>query len=326
MNYRRLGRAGLKLSELSLGSWATFADRLDKHGAKALLKLAYERGVNFFDNAEGYAEGQSEVLMGEAIQELGWPRGSYCVSSKVYWGDKAHAPLTIGLNRKHVYEACHGALQRLRVDHLDLYFCHRPDPDTPIEEVVEAMSLLVRQGKVMYWGTSEWSVQEIMEAYGIARQYHLVPPQMEQPQYNLFQRHKVEVEYARAYEAIGLGTTTFSPLASGALTGKYNDGIPADSRVAKAGWAWLEQLFSGPDFERKIAQVRQLMEVAAELDLSVTRLAIAWCLKFHGVSTVILGATKPEQLEENLAAVDDAARLTPEVLERIDAIVGKPAA
>jgi len=237
MQYRRLGKSGLQVSELSLGSWVTFGKQVDTGDAKTLMSAAYDAGVNFFDNAEGYESGASEVVMGKALKDLKWGRDSYIVSSKVFWGGQK--PTQRGLSRKHVTDACHAALRRLQVDYLDLYFCHRPDVDTPIEETVRAMHDLIQQGKVLYWGTSEWSAQKITEAHAAAREWHLTPPTMEQPQYNLFERAKVEGDYLPLFDTFGLGTTIWSPLASGILTGKYNDGIPADSRVMLPGYEWL---------------------------------------------------------------------------------------
>jgi voltage-dependent potassium channel beta subunit len=321
MNYRRLGKAGVKVSELSFGSWVTFGDQISDDVAEALMITAYEGGINFFDNAEGYASGRSELVMGKILKKLGWPRDTWLVSSKVYFGSAEHPqkPNQYGLSRKHVFEACHAALKRLQVDYLDLFFCHRPDPETPIEETVRVMSDLIAQGKVLYWGTSVWSAQEIMEAYVVARQYNLVPPSMEQPYYNLLQREKVEVEYARLYEAIGLGTTIWSPLASGLLTGKYNDGLPQDARLGLERYGWLRDWVIN---EERLAKVRAFGKLAAELGVSQAVLAVAWCLKNPHVSTVILGASKVAQLEENLKASEVAGRLTPDLLDRIDRILG----
>ena len=245
MQYRRLGKSGLQVSEFSLGSWVTFAKQVDTGDAKSLMTAAYDAGVNFFDNAEGYEAGASETVMGEALTDLGWSRDSFVVSSKVFWGGEK--PNQKGLSRKHVIEACHKALKRLQVEYLDLYFCHRPDVDTPIVETVRAMHDLIAQGKVLYWGTSEWSAQQITEAHQAARDWHLTPPTMEQPQYNLFERHKVEEDYLPIYDTYGLGTTIWSPLASGLLTGKYNNGLPADSRAMLPGYEWLRKEFESPD-------------------------------------------------------------------------------
>jgi voltage-dependent potassium channel beta subunit len=320
MEYRRLGRSGLKLGALSYGSWVTFSYQLDEDAAADCLRVAYEAGVNFFDNAEVYADGESERIMGRVLRRLGWPRDTWCVSSKVYWG--GDLPTQRGLHRKHVHEACHAALSRLQVDHLDLYFCHRPDLETPIEETVRAMDVLVRQGKVLYWGTSEWSAQQIQEAHGVARQYGLTPPTMEQPQYNLFHRDRVEREYHRLYSEIGLGTTVWSPLASGILSGKYSSGIPAGSRTTLPDYDWLRERIESAEGRRRIETARELASVARELGVPLAQLSIAWCLLNPGVSTVILGASSVAQLRENLASLDVVPRLTADVRERIESILG----
>jgi voltage-dependent potassium channel beta subunit len=324
MNYRRLGKAGVKVSELSFGSWLTFGNQISDDVAEQLMRASYDNGINFFDNAEGYARGKSELVMGRLLKKLGWPRDTWLVSSKVYFGsaEEPIQPNQSGLSRKHIFEACHAALKRLQVDYLDLFFCHRPDPEVPIEETVRIMSDLVTQGKVLYWGTSQWSSQEIMQAYSVARQYHLVPPTMEQPQYNLLVREKVEVEYARLYDEIGLGTTIWSPLASGLLSGKYQDGFPKDARLGIESNQWLREfLISDKNSER----LKNLGTIAKDLGVSPAVLAIAWCLKNPHVSTVILGASKVTQLEENLKAVEVTDQLTPEVLDRIEkAIETKP--
>jgi voltage-dependent potassium channel beta subunit len=321
MNYRRLGKAGVKVSELSLGSWVTFGDQVSDDVAEALMIKAYDSGINFFDNAEGYASGRSELVMGKILNKLNWSRDTWLVSSKVFFGSAKHPqkPNQNGLSRKHVFEACHAALKRLQVDYLDLFFCHRPDPETPIEETVRVMSDLIAQGKVLYWGTSVWSAQEIMEAHAVARQYNLVPPTMEQPYYNVFQRERIEVDYAQLYEKVGLGTTIWSPLASGLLTGKYNDGFSKDARLNLDRYGWLRDLVLKPE---RLEKVRNFGKLAAELGLSQSVLAIAWCLKNPNVSTVILGASKVAQLEENLKASEAAAKLTPDILEKIDEILG----
>jgi voltage-dependent potassium channel beta subunit len=319
MEYRRLGHSGLKVSEMSFGSWVTFARQVDVGAAKELLAAAHDAGVNFFDNAEGYEQGRSEEVMGEAIAALGWSRDSYIVSSKVFWGGEK--PTQRGLSAKHVTEACHAALRRLRVDHLDLYFCHRPDIDTPIEETVRAMDALVRQGKVLYWGTSEWSAQAITEAHLVAREWRMVPPTMEQPQYNLFERQKVEGDYLPLYDRFGLGTTIWSPLASGLLTGKYNDGIPEGSRMTLPGYGWLREMLESEKGRDRLDKVRALERVAAEAGLTLTHLALLWCLANPHVSTVILGASRRAQLEDNLAALDHRGKFTPEVLEAVEAVV-----
>jgi voltage-dependent potassium channel beta subunit len=321
MKYRRLGKAGVKVSELSFGSWVTFGDQISDDVAEALMIKAYDAGVNFFDNAEGYASGRSELVMGKILGKVGWPRDTWLVSSKVFWGSASYPqkPNQNGLSRKHVFEACHAALKRLGVDYLDFYFCHRPDPETPIEETVRVMSDLIAQGKVLYWGTSVWSAQEIMGAYGVARQYGLVPPTMEQPYYNLLQRHKVEMEYSPLYERIGLGTTVWSPLASGLLTGKYNDGLPADARLGLERYGMLRDWVIKPE---RVAKVRDFGRLAKELGFSQPVLALAWCLANPNVSTVILGASRVSQLEQNLAASDAAEKLTPDILKKIDDVMG----
>jgi len=317
MLYRRLGASGLQLSALSFGAWVTFGWQVGRGEARDLLALAHDRGVNFFDNAETYNNGVAEQLMGDVLADLRFPRDSYCVSSKVFFGAvEQPLPTQRGLSRKHVIEACHQALQRLRVDYLDLYFCHRPDPDTPIAETVAAMDTLVRQGKVLYWGTSEWPAEAIHEAHRIARENHLYAPTMEQPQYNLLHRERVEVEYAPLYEAYGMGTTIWSPLASGLLSGKYNDGVPADSRLAQPGYEWLRESVLGHGDER-LGKVRALQPIAAELGTSLAQLAIAWCLLNPQVSTVMLGASKREQLAQNLDALELLPRLDASVAQRI---------
>jgi voltage-dependent potassium channel beta subunit len=324
MEYRRLGKSGLKVSTLSFGSWVTFKAQVDVNLAEKMLKTAYDAGVNFFDNAEAYAAGASEEIMGDAIARLGWTRDTFIVSSKAYWGGQL--PTQKGLSKKHLTDACHAALGRLQVDYLDLFFCHRPDESTPIEETVRAMDALIQQGKILYWGTSEWSAQQIMEAYAVARQYGLTPPTMEQPEYNMFNRFKVESDYRRLYGEIGLGTTIWSPLASGILTGKYNKGIPEDSRVNLPGYGWLKRNFESEAGQAKIKKTQELQVVANELGVSLTNLSIAWCAKNENVSTVILGASKLNQLEENLKALEVLPLLSNEVMEKIDGILGnKPA-
>ncbi len=318
MEYRRLGRSGLQVSALSLGSWLTFGKQIDEQTAEQLMRMAYEAGVNFFDNAEIYARGESERVMGRILKKMAWPRSSYLVSSKVFFGSEDDKPNQRGLSRKHVFEACDAALQRLQVEYLDLYFCHRPDPDTPIEETVWAMNDLLRQGKILYWGTSEWSAQEITEAHLVARQNHLIGPVMEQPQYNLFHRKRVEEEYKRIYEDLGLGLTIWSPLASGILTPKYLKGLPKDTRLFMEGMDWLRELVLK---EERIQKARKLADLAKALGISLPQLAIAWCLKNPRVSTVILGASKPEQLRENLKAVEALPLLEPEICQKIERIL-----
>ena len=321
MQYRRLGKSGLQLSALSFGAWVTFGQQVGRSLARDMLALAHDRGVNFFDNAEVYNHGVAEMLMGDVLADLRFPRDSYCVSSKVFFGARANPlPTQRGLSRKHVIEACHQALQRLRVEHLDLYFCHRPDPDTPVEETVAAMDTLVRQGKVLYWGTSEWPAELIAQAHRVARENHLYAPSMEQPEYNLLHRQRVEKEYAPLYRDFGMGTTIWSPLASGLLTGKYNDGVPDDARLAQPGYEWLREAVLERGGER-IAKVRRLAPIAAELGVSQAQLAIAWCLLNPHVSTVMLGASRLEQLEQNLAALDLLPRLTAEVQAKIEQAV-----
>ncbi len=319
MEYRHLGRSGLKVSALSFGSWVTFANQLDEKLARDCMAAAYEAGVNFFDNAEVYAHGQSEVVMGEALKTLGWRRGSYLVSTKFYWGLEDGPNEKNTLNRKRLLEAIDGSLRRLQLDHIDLIFCHRPDPETPIEETVWALHDIIAQGKAVYWGTSEWSAAEIMEAWQIAERHHLHKPVMEQPQYNMFTRQKVEQEYLRLYKDIGLGTTTWSPLASGMLTGKYNDGIPENSRPNLKGYDWLKKRMTDPE---GISRVKKLAPIAAELGVSLAQMSLAWCLKNPTVSTVITGASRVEQVKENMIAMDVVDRLTPEVMQRIDAVLG----
>jgi len=319
MEYRYLGKSGLKLSVVSFGSWVTFGNQVVTDSATEMMRMAYDRGVNFFDNAEVYAAGQSEIIMGEVLAKLGWSRDTFCVSSKVFWGGEK--PTQRGLSRKHIFDACHAALKRLRVDYLDLYFCHRPDLHTPVEETVRAMHDLISQGRVMYWGTSEWSARRITEAHLIARQYNLTPPVMEQPQYNMFHRQRVEAEYHELYKNQGLGTTVWSPLASGILTGKYADGIPEGSRMALKGYEWLRHRIQSEEGLRNIAKARELAAVAEELDTSLTKLANAWCIKNPHVTSVILGASKASQLQENLGAVDLVKRLDGEVMARLEAIL-----
>ena len=325
MQYRRLGRSGLQLSELSLGSWVTYHTQVDTKAASEMLAAAKDAGINFFDNAEGYAQGKSEVVMGEAFKALKWARLDYVVSTKFYWGLETKG-LKVNqrntLNRKYLSQAIDGSLKRMQLDFIDLVYCHRPDPHTPIEETVWAMSDMISQGKALYWGTSEWSADEIRTAYDIAERHHLHKPVMEQPQYNLFHRQRVEQEYSRLYEDMQLGLTTWSPLASGLLTGKYRNGVPADSRGAMEGLGFL---LPGLTDTAKNTAVGQLSEIATELCGNVGQLAIAWANKNPHVSTVILGASKLSQLQDNLGALALTPKLTPEVLARIDAIA-KPLA
>ena len=319
MQYRRLGSSGLQLSALSFGAWVTFGGQIGRSEARNLIAAAYDNGINFFDNAEVYAKGEAEKVMGDVIADLRLPRDGYCVSSKVFFGAVDDPrPTQRGLSRKHVFEACHAALQRLRVDHLDLYFCHRPDPDTPIEETVWAMDALIRQGKVLYWGTSEWSATQIKEASRIARTHHLHAPTMEQPQYNLLHRTRVELEYAPLYSELGLGTTIWSPLASGLLTGKYNEGVAAESRLGQKDNAWLQRMVIGEEGSRRIDRVRRFTALAAELGEKPSQLAIAWCLRNPHVSTVMLGASRTSQLLENLGALELVERYDEAVWSRLE--------
>jgi voltage-dependent potassium channel beta subunit len=324
MEYRRLGKSGLRVSEFSFGAWVTFGKQVGEDDAASMMGYAYDNGVNFFDNAEGYEAGNAEIVMGEALKQLKWSRDTYMVSSKVFWGGSK--PTQRGLSAKHVTDGAHQALKRLGVDYLDLYFCHRPDLDTPIEETVRAMHNLIVQGKVIYWGTSEWNAQQLTEAHLVARRDGLTPPTMEQPEYNMFRRENVEVNYLPLYE-LGLGTTIWSPLASGFLTGKYNDGIPADSRVNLPGYEWLKKSLESDAGKAKIETVKKLAVLAKEIGLPIHHLALLWCNANPHVSTVILGASKKSQLEDNLKALDSKAKMTPDVLQRIDDILGnKPAA
>lgn len=318
MNYRRLGHTGLKVSELSFGSWVTYANQLGTDAARECMAAAYDAGVNFFDNAEAYAKGESERIMGDVLRRSGWRRSSYVVSTKFFWGLADGPNEKNTLNRKYLRQALDGSLARLQLDYVDLVFCHRPDPDTPIEETVWAMSDMVASGKALYWGTSEWPAADIVAAWHIADRHHLHRPVMEQPQYNLFHRERVEREYARLYADYGLGTTVWSPLASGLLTGKYAAGIPAGSRATLKGYEWLAERLSD---EAKIARVARLAPIAADLGCTLAQLALAWCLKNPHVSTVITGASRVEQVRENLAALPVVARLAPDVMARIDAAV-----
>jgi voltage-dependent potassium channel beta subunit len=320
MIYRRMGRTGLQLSALSYGSWVTFHKQIDDSIADELMGIAYDNGVNFFDNAEVYALGESERLMGRVLKKKNWDRTSYTVSSKAFfgWRGKENKPNQTGLSRKHLVEACHEALQRLQLDYLDIYFCHRPDKNTPIEEVVWTMNLLIQQGKILYWGTSEWSGVEIMEAHRVAQEYRLIGPSVEQSQYSLLERNKLENEFLMVFKTVGMGTTIWSPLASGLLTGKYNDGIPEGSRFALEGFDWLKDRWMAQD---KLAKVKQLADVAAQLNTSQATMSIAWCIANPNVTTAILGATKKEQLVENLKAIDVLPKLTPEVMKQIDDII-----
>ena len=318
MEYRQLGKSGLQVSALSLGSWLTFGKQIGDDTAEDLMKLAYDKGVNFFDNAETYANGKSEIVMGNIFKKMGWNRSSYIVSSKAFFGDGGKKPTQLGLNRKHLVEACDAALRRLQVDYLDLYYCHRPDKNTPIEETVWTMNHLIQQGKIFYWGTSEWSAQEIMEAHMVAKDYRLIGPTMEQPQYNMFHRRKVEADFSQIYKTVGLGTTTWSPLASGVLTDKYIGQMPKGTRLGMAGLEWLKERSLDP---HRLELCRKLNDVAESLGTSLAKLAIAWCAKNPNVSSVILGASKSHHLEETLTSLEIVPKITEEVNERIEEIL-----
>ncbi len=318
MLYNNLGKSGLKISQLSLGSWLSIGDRLSDSESEKLLSLAYEQGVNFFDSAESYNNGQTEIALGRLLKKLKWERSSYLISSKVYFGDGGIKPNQTGLSRKHVMECCHAALKRMQLEYLDLYFCHRPDNTTPIEETVWAMNHLIQQGKVLYWGTSEWSAQEIMEAHQIARDRNLIGPSMEQPLYNMFEREKVENEFSELYKTYGLGTTTWSPLSSGVLTDKYLDRFPKNTRLSFEGHDWLkERSYS----EEKINKVRKLNALAMEMGTILPKLAIAWCAKNPNVSSVIIGASSVSQLEQNLDGLNWISAISPEIEEQIEKIL-----
>ena len=319
MEYRRLGKSGLQVSTLSFGSWITFGKQIENNTADELLTTAYDNGINFFDNAEIYASGKSEEVMGAILKKKNWERSSYIVSSKVYFGYEQKKPNQTGLSRKHIIEGCHAALARLQVDYIDLFYCHRPDKNTPIEETVWAMNTLIQQGKILYWGTSEWANDEIMAAFVFAERHHLIGPTMEQPQYNLFERTKIEKDYLLLFRDFGLGTTIWSPLASGLLTGKYNNGIPEDNRLHIEGMDWLKEKTLGEN--SRIEKTKKLTLFAKELGTSVAKLAIAWTIKNPHVSTTILGASKKEQLIENLQALEVLPLLTTEVIEKIEMIV-----
>ncbi len=314
MHYRRLGQSGIKVSEISYGAWVTFGNQLSQQEATDLVHAAYDRGINFFDNADVYARGQAEIIMGKAIQGL--PREGLVLSSKVFWPTMP-GPNGRGLSRKHMTESLHASLRRLQTDYLDIYYCHRFDPDTPVEEVVYTMNIFIQQGKILYWGTSEWTAAQIVEAVGVARQHHLIPPVVEQPQYNMLHRRRVEMELAPVARRFGIGLTTWSPLYSGILTGKYNDGIPEGSRASLENMGWIRDRIT-PEV---IAKVRQLSALAADLGITTAQLAIAWLLRRKEVSSVITGATRMEQLEENLGAAEALDKLGDEVLERIEAIL-----
>ena len=324
MEYRRLGSAGLQVSALSYGAWVTFGTQIGEDAAYELMKTAYDAGVNFFDNAEAYAGGEAETIMGRVIQRAGWKRSDLVLSTKIFWGGSG--PNDRGLSRKHIVEGVDAALQRLQTDYVDLVFAHRPDIHTPIEETVRAFDHVINQGKAFYWGTSEWSASQIMEAFAIARREHLIPPQMEQPQYHMFHRERVENEYAHLYDEIGLGTTIWSPLASGLLTGKYNKEMPKDTRATLEGYEWLRHRFEDEEAVQRIAKVGKLMNIADDLGVSMAQLALAWTLKNPNISTTITGSSKPEQIIENMKAIDVVSQLDDDVMEKIDEILdNKPA-
>ena len=316
MEYRKMGKSGLRLSALSLGAWITYGGQVGDKVAEDCMKAAYDYGVNFFDNAEAYAAGNAEIVMGNVLKKTGWQRESYVVSTKIFWGGQG--PNDRGLSYKHIMEGVNKALKRLQLEYVDLVFCHRPDPDTPIEETVWAMDQVVRQGKAFYWGTSEWSAADIMKADGIARQYGLRPPSMEQPQYNMLHRERFEIEYAPLYKELGYGTTIWSPLASGLLTGKYNDGIPEGSRIAREELGWLKEDVMK---EESLMKVRALQPIADELGCSMAQLALAWALKNKNVSTVITGASRVEQVHQNMKAMDVVEKLTEEVMQQIEGVL-----
>lgn len=319
MQYRRLGSAGIQVSALSFGSWVTFGNQADVDLAYEMMKTAFDAGVNFFDNAEAYAGGESEIVMGKVFKRAGWKRSDLVVSTKIFWG--GDGPNNSGLSRKHILEGTDAALQRLQLEYVDLIFAHRPDIQTPIEETVRAFNHVINQGKALYWGTSEWSAAQIMEAYAIARREHLIPPQMEQPQYHMFHRERFESEYAHLYKEIGLGTTIWSPLASGLLTGKYNQGIPAGTRASLEGYEWLRKRFEDEEAIRNIQKVGKLIPIAEEIGASMAQMALAWTLKNPNVSTTITGASRVEQVVENMKAIEFVDQLTPDVMARIEEIL-----
>jgi len=319
MEYRFLGKSGLKVSALSFGAWVTFGDQHGEDVALETMKAAYDAGVNFFDNAEVYSRGKAETIMGNVIKKLGWKRSDLVISTKIFWG--GNGPNDKGLSRKHIIEGTNASLSRLQTDYVDLIYCHRPDISTPIEETVRAMSYIVDSGRAFYWGTSEWSVEQITEAYGIARREHLIPPTMEQPQYNMFTREKIESEFLPLYGEVGLGTTIWSPLASGLLSGKYNDGIPEDSRFTLKNYEWLRDRIANEEGRQRIEKVKQLVPLASELGCSMSQLAIAWCVKNPHVSSVITGASKAWQVVENMKSLDVLERMDDSVMERIELIL-----
>ncbi len=320
MEYRRLGRSGLQVSSLSLGAWVTYGSQVGEEVARACMTAAYDAGVNFFDNAEAYASGKAETVMGNVIRRAGWKRSDLVVSTKIFWGGKG--PNDRGLSRKHIVEGVDASLKRLQLDYVDLVFCHRPDPDTPVEETVRAMNWVIQQGKALYWGTSEWSAERIREAVDWATREHLIPPSMEQPQYNMFHRDRVESEYAALYDDPGIGTTIWSPLASGLLTGKYDDGMPPNTRASLPGMEWLREELVGPAAKPKIEKVKRLKRVADEIGCTRAQLAIAWCLRNPHVSSAITGATRAEHVHENLGALEVVPQLTSDVVAAIEEILG----
>ncbi len=320
MEYRSLGSSGLKVSALSLGTWVTFGDQISQETAYQCLKTAYEAGVNFFDTAEEYAAGRAETVLGLSLKRAGWKRSDLVISTKIFWG--GHGPNDRGLSRKHIIEGTQASLARLQLDYVDLIYCHRPDIHTPLEETVRAMNHLIHLGKAFYWGTSEWSRAEIIAAHAIARQEHLIPPTMEQPQYNMFHRYRVESEYTPLYHQFGLGTTTFSPLAGGILTGKYNHNMPENTRASLPGYQWLRPRFTDNEAKTKIKITGRLMPLAEELGLTLSQLALAWCLKNPNVSSIITGASQPEHVSENMKAIETKDKLTPNIMTQIEKILG----
>ena len=319
MNYRRLGKTGLKVSELSYGSWVTFSFQIGQKKVNEMLKLAYDNGINFFDNAEAYTSGESEKLMGKGIKDLGWGRDTYIVSSKVFWGGQN--PTQNGLSHKHIIDACHAALKRLKVDYLDLVFCHRPDPDTPIEETVRAMHTLILQGKICYWGTSEWSLNQISKAYKIAEKLNLTPPSMEQPEYNMFNRNKIENEFLPLFEKYNTGTTIWSPLCSGLLTGKYIDSSPKNTRTSLKNYKFIKDNFESEKFFERHEIVKKLKDFSDEINIPLVNLALCWCLKNKNVSTVILGASKKGQLKQNIETLNYMDKVDSSVMGKIEKII-----
>jgi voltage-dependent potassium channel beta subunit len=321
MEYRKMGNTGLQLSVLSYGSWVTFSKQVDDNASDRLMGLAYDNGINFFDNAEAYEGGRSEEMMGRVLAAKNWDRTSYCISSKVFFGlhGKNNKPNQHGLSRKHITEACHAALRRMQTEYLDLYYCHRPDPETPMDEIVRTMNILINQGKILYWGTSEWSADEVIAAHKVAKELGLIAPAVEQPQYNLFERTKMEKDYLPVFSNYGMGTTIWSPLASGLLTGKYNDGIPEGSRMALENYAWLKERMMQ---DERLEKVKKLVKVAEKMDTTLATLSIAWCIHNPNVTTAILGATKEMQLMENLDALNVYPKLTAEIMNEIDAVMG----